>query len=209
MDDVTILFQDLSAKVGQQAEDSVETVHTNLMEIRTPKTKFSPVETPKRKDHTINCDNCSICWSPLCKPVTLFTEVQAEENIGIKETEDAIEEPKTYTDQENLSDNHIAQKINTTQTKCGHTFHTKCLLETKLRKAECPNCRCALTPITDPLHVSTAMYTDPTLFTSSLRDAVIHAAHRGRNAVRAAMQAREAERERQRIDANETLICTS
>jgi hypothetical protein len=34
------------------------------------------------------------------------------------------------------------------ETRCRHVFHYRCLLEAKRRKAQCPTCRCALTPNT-------------------------------------------------------------
>ena len=36
-------------------------------------------------------------------------------------------------------------------TKCGHHFHEKCLVLAKERKASCPLCRCALTPLATTL----------------------------------------------------------
>ena len=83
-----------------------------------------------------------------------------------------------------------------TKTRCGHYFHKRCLLETKLRKPECPMCRAPITPITNPTTVNSALLMQSEdLFASNMRDAVIHASHRGRNAVRAALQ-RQEEQER-------------
>ena len=82
------------------------------------------------------------------------------------------------------------------KTKCGHYFHKRCLLETKMRKANCPNCRAPLTPVTNPITVATAIQREE-LFSSSISDAVIHASHRGRNAVRLALLRQEEEQRRQ------------
>ena len=152
------------------------------------------LETPQRKGSLLNrCNHCSIFWSPLCKPASLFAGSPAPE-YGEGEKQ---EESRLHAISPAVTSTPRKTQKSTTQTRCGHMFHTKCLMETKLRKPECPNCRCQLTPITDPLYVSSAMQEDPELYNSSLRDAVIHAAHRGRNAVRAAIEAREAAKVRE------------
>lgn len=56
-----------------------------------------------------------------------------------------------------------------------HHFHQKCLDEAKAMKAECPMCRCPLSPLPD---------SQATLYPSLMRSAISSAAARGRNAVR-------------------------
>ena len=198
----TFLGEIAPEALAQDSSDSRQTVFSSK---DISEKKNSDLETPQRKGALLSrCENCSICWSPLCKPVSLFGGAAAPEN-GEREEQ---EESKTKIMSPTVPSTPMANQKSTTQTRCGHIFHTKCLMETKLRKPECPNCRCQLTPITDPLHVSSAMQEDPELYTSSLRDAVVHAAHRGRNAVRAAMEAREAakvreEQERLRLQSQE------
>ena len=86
-------------------------------------------------------------------------------------------------------------------TKCGHVFHSSCLLETKIRKPECPMCRTKLTPITNPLLVSSTMEREAedgdNFQATYMRDAVIHASHRGRNAVRASLERQRITREKE------------
>ena len=68
------------------------------------------------------------------------------------------------------------------KTKCGHSFHDACLMQVKVRKAECPYCRTPLTPILNPGAVSVAMENE-SLPSTTRRDAIIHASIRARNAV--------------------------
>jgi len=194
------IFNFLNLVNAEALQDSLASVETI---VHLSEKADSQLETPQRKGTLLSrCENCSICWSPLCKPVTgaLFPPHESRESG--EESEDYGESKSQSVPSEPIEPRSpLANQKSTTQTRCGHIFHTKCLMETKLRKAECPNCRCQLTPITDPLHVSSAMQADPALYTSSLRDAVIHAAHRGRNAVRLALEARlclaEAQRKRE------------
>jgi len=192
------VFNFLSVVSEESAQDSLASLEPRVHHKDLSENAYNQLETPQRKKDLLSrCENCSICWSPLCKPVALFAQEPAES--------EEQEESKSQTIPPAVPSTPLINQKTTTQTRCGHVFHTTCLMETKLRKPECPNCRCQLTPITDPLHVSNAMQEDPALYTSSLRDAVIHAAHRGRNAVRAAIEAREArkrqgeEKERQRL----------
>jgi hypothetical protein len=141
-------------------------------------------------------ENCSICWSPMV--------INAKSPPSPKQTQTQTQTQTLgdMTPKSTIAERKEKKMRSVTKTKCGHIFHKKCLLETKLRKAECPNCRTQLTPITNPITIHNAMNRDRNrddrvddvqndLFQANLTDAVIHAAHRGRNAVRAKLLEQE------------------
>ncbi len=68
-------------------------------------------------------------------------------------------------------------KIVVVETKCKHVFHQQCLEEAKSRIAKCPLCRSELSPTTIPNN----------FISRNMRESVIAAAQRGRNAVRLAI----------------------
>ena len=172
-----------------------------------PAVALTPVAhaTPSREHH------CSVCWSPLCKDaINLFPDSaesgstpqkDAHEDSGDFETGDGEGESKKEKKQK--------KEREVITTKCGHVFHSSCLLETKIRKPECPMCRAKLTPITNPLLVSSHMTMDSqesdtdNFQATYMRDAVIHASHRGRNAVRLALERKRIEKERVEADAEQ------
>ena len=105
--------------------------------------------------------SCSICWSPM--ELRLPGDAVSPRGSG------SAEKPSSVT-----------------KTKCGHVFHRRCLMESKIRNAQCPNCRAPLTPITNP----TAVITEIGQSDFGIRASIIHASHRARNAVRAALRAK-------------------
>ncbi len=181
------------------------------------------------------CETCSICWSPMCKPLRQSLSLPTSDadapsspstrcnvrDIKVGKGQSTISAPEDNEIGENIENqNQIvngcaitpvsaarssAAKGSTQTTRCGHTFHSKCLFQSKMRKAECPNCRGALTPITathmsgvlDSLPAATATASVDTV-NITVTEAVVHAAHRARNSVRAAIAAKERERERAR-----------
>ena len=167
---------------------------------------FIAPETPQQQ--ACDCITCSVCWSPLASSSSseireLFEDNNAEfsDNSGDNgENYSKIEISGGETDPSNYrsatSTPRTASK-KVTRTKCGHIFHEKCLLETKIRKPECPYCRHPLTPILNPAVVATAMENE-TLQPTTRRDAIIHASIRARNAVLRANARREREREREK-----------
>jgi len=68
-------------------------------------------------------------------------------------------------------------KIVVVETKCKHVFHQQCLEEAKARIAKCPLCRTELSPSNIP----------NSFISRNMRESVVAAAQRGRNAVRLAM----------------------
>ena len=68
-------------------------------------------------------------------------------------------------------------KIIVVETKCKHVFHQQCLEEAKSRIAKCPLCRTELSPTTIPNN----------FISRNMRESVVAAAQRGRNAVRLAI----------------------
>ena len=65
-------------------------------------------------------------------------------------------------------------------------FHEKCLLEAKSRKAECPNCRAALSP-TQPALPDLDVGDIPQIsidYSSGLREAILARSSAARDAVR-------------------------
>ena len=158
--------------------------------------------------------SCSVCWSPLnmekCRALLLQDEEDQEDrqqnsssssgSSSSSSTHGAEEESCGCDENSSSSSSSTAPSSSSsgggrsvTKTRCGHLFHKRCLLEVKIRKAECPNCRCELTPVSNPQTVPAALEA-ASLQPSSLRDAVIHAAMRGRNAVRRKMELEERRR---------------
>ena len=88
-------------------------------------------------------------------------------------------------------DGTVLAKISTT--RCGHRFHTECLLQSKLKgKYSCPMCRSVLTP--PPTSVFNTLQAEPTeteypsdTAENRLRDAIVASSRRGRDAVRLSM----------------------
>ena len=114
----------------------------------------------------IGKQSCSICWSPMEHRLSGH-EVSPRRGCG------SAEKPASVT-----------------KTKCGHVFHRRCLMESKMRSAQCPNCRAPLTPITNPTAVTTEIERSGFSTSTAIHDAIIHASHRARNAVRAALKAK-------------------
>ena len=148
---------------------------------------------------------CSVCWSPMNAKFigNMSTPVNSSSSSssGSSGAATCTCVGDTENAENNIENSHANTKkpASVTKTRCGHYFHKRCLLETKLRKPECPMCRAPITPITNPTAVTSGLLMQSEeLFASSMRDAVIHASHRGRNAVRAAMQRRE---EQERVEA--------
>lgn len=90
-------------------------------------------------------------------------------------------------------------------TRCKHQFHDKCLIGTKQRKAECPYCRTALTPLTSDQQMQVARSPSdrppPRLAfmqpgTATMQRHIVQAASRAREAVRLAAVRREHEQRR-------------
>ena len=135
------------------------------------------MHTPKAKEES--CDyTCSVCRSPMSVSKCLAfgpdeNGPEAEENAGEDNT-------GNIHDRSNYSCSVI-------KTRCGHFFHNQCLLEVKIRKAECPMCRSQLTPVSNPQTVAAAIVTQ-SLQPSSMRDAIIHASIRARNAVKRSLE---------------------
>jgi hypothetical protein len=90
-------------------------------------------------------------------------------------------------------------------TRCKHQFHDHCLIGTKQRKAECPYCRAALTPLTSAQEMevirSPSDRPPPRLAfmqtgTATMQRHIVQAASRAREAVRLAAVRREHEQRR-------------
>ena len=140
---------------------------------------------------------CSVCWSPLSESKVSRLMEDDESPEQSPEDEEGVVSPVENTSVEMSSSASGASSgspRSLTKTKCGHLFHKRCLLEVKIRKPECPNCRCALTPVSNPQTVPAALSTQ-SLQPSSMRDAVVHASIRARNAVKRSLELQRLRRE--------------
>ena len=134
--------------------------------------------TPKTPQQVVTheCSTCSVCWSPLSR-------LECRELFGDQGDEDSTNRVNNCNYDINYdkeSRDRPGRKV--VKTKCGHSFHDACLMQVKVRKAECPYCRTPLTPILNPGAVSVAMENE-SLPSTTRRDAIIHASIRARNAV--------------------------
>ena len=155
------------------------------------------ISTPKGKGQSKGCDNvcgiiCSVCRSPMSVSNCMASGDEDE----VADTPEGDENARGVGNRDGGSDSGSGSgdPRSVTKTRCGHFFHKACLLEVKIRKAECPMCRSQLTPVSNPATVATAIETQ-SLQPSSMRDAVIHASIRARNAVRRSLELQQRNRE--------------
>ena len=146
----------------------------------------TPAPTASRRPyHTTCCDElCSICLSPLNQQgsdAKVVIDFGVETVFTSSVTGDA---PVTLTGGKTRGQQQEKAKV---ETKCRHLFHKACLDQAKARKAECPMCRAALTPIA-PSIISISNPT-PTV----IRETIVSNASR----VRYNMQLAEARRRQQ------------
>jgi len=107
----------------------------------------TPTPTATRRYHNTTCcdELCSICLSPLNQQASdakVAIDFGVETVFASAATGDA---PATTTTLAGAM-THGQDKARVV-TKCRHLFHKACLDQAKARKAECPMCRAALTPI--------------------------------------------------------------
>ena len=131
------------------------------------------------------CATCSVCWSPLSRLESreLFGDQSDEDDTDrvVSRGEDGINGGLSSCENDDKeSGGRVERKV--IKTKCGHSFHEACLMQVKVRKAECPYCRAPLTPILNPGVVASALESE-SLPSTTRRDAIIHASIRARNAV--------------------------
>ena len=142
--------------------------------------------TPKQTSYH-DCTTCSVCWSPLSR--LEGRELFGGQNGEISSDSGVSEDKSGENSGENSEENSGEKSREVITTKCGHRFHEACLMQVKVRKAECPYCRAPLTPILNPGVVAAAMESE-SLPSTTRRDAIIHASIRARNAVLRANNAR-------------------
>ena len=134
----------------------------------------TPATPQQTSDH--DCATCSVCWSPLsrleCRELFGGQDGEISSDCGVSEDKS----------EENSGENSGEKSREISTTKCGHRFHEACLMQVKMRKAECPYCRAPLTPILNPGVVASALESE-SLPSTTRRDAIIHASIRARNAV--------------------------
>lgn len=151
------------------------------------------LSTPVKLDNGEQC-TCSVCWSPLShSKVSALLRDEIKRDQANPEDEEGVAVCTESVDTR-VSSGDSGNPRSLTKTKCGHLFHKGCLLEVKIRKPECPNCRCALTPVSNPQTVPAALEMQ-SLQPSSMRDAVIHASIRARNAVKRSLELQRMRRE--------------
>lgn len=134
---------------GNCNNSAEDTPNTTRSEYRSPQTHGPRVVSPdngnnlstptptatRRYHYTTCCDElCSICLSPLNQQAS---DAKVAIDFGV-ETVFASAATGAMT--------HGQDKARVV-TKCRHLFHKACLDQAKARKAECPMCRAALTPI--------------------------------------------------------------
>lgn len=89
---------------------------------------MTPTPSNHAKHQHITDEICSVCLSPFAIPCNTLKTIDFDEDAD--------------TGIEDMPETQLR-----VVTKCHHVFHAKCLNQVKSRKAECPNCRCVLTPI--------------------------------------------------------------
>ena len=147
-------------QVGNCNNSAEASPHTTRSECRSPQTHgprvvspdngnnlSTPTPTATRRYHNTTCcdELCSICLSPLNQQASdakVAIDFGVETVFASAATGDA---PATTTTLARAM-THGQDKARVV-TKCRHLFHKACLDQAKARKAECPMCRAALTPI--------------------------------------------------------------
>ena len=97
--------------------------------------------------HTVSCceDLCSVCLSPFAQPCAKISfDFDQEGGEPPRKDKDTDKEMEKGKEKEKGEESEYPLRV---VTRCKHVFHKSCLDKAKMRKAECPNCRAALTPI--------------------------------------------------------------